>query len=63
MGQINVNPSTPTGPTESGFGMGLLVGIAILLLVVVLLVFLAGPRIFNSNTQQRSLWDAPALVA
>jgi hypothetical protein len=29
---------------------GRLVGIAILILVVVVLIFLAGPRIFNTNT-------------
>ena len=63
MGQVNINPSTPSGPSESGFGMGILVGIAILILVVVVLVFLAGPRIFNTNTNQRSLLDAPAIVA
>jgi len=22
MGQVNINPSTPSGPSESGFGMG-----------------------------------------
>jgi hypothetical protein len=41
----------------------MLVGIAILILVVVVLIFLAGPRIFNTNTNQRSLLDAPAIVA
>ena len=63
MGQVNINPSTPSGPSESGFATGMLVGIAILILIVVVLVFLAGPRIFNTNTNPRSLLDVPALVA
>ena len=52
MGQVNVNPSTTTGPSDRGFGTGMLVGIAILILIVVVLIFLAGPRIFNPNTGQ-----------
>jgi len=63
MSQVNINPSTPSGPSESGFGTGILVGIAVLILVVVVLIFLAGPRIFNTNTNQRSLLDAHAVVA
>ena len=63
MGQVNVNPSTPTGPSDRGFGTGMLVGIAILILIVVVLIFLAGPRIFNPSTNPRSLLDALALVA
>jgi hypothetical protein len=63
MGQINVNPSTPSGPSESGIGMGMLVGIAVVILVVVVLIFLAGPRIFSPNTNQRSVFDVPPLVA
>ena len=63
MGQVNINPSNPSGPSESGFGTGMLVGIAILILVVVVLIFFAGPRIFNPSTNPRSLFDALALVA
>ena len=63
MGQVNVNPGTPTGPSDRGLGMGMLVGIAIVILIVVVLIFLAGPRVFNTNTNQRSLLDALALVA
>ena len=63
MGQVNVNPTTPNGPSDRGLGMGMLVGIAIVILIVVVLIFLAGPRIFNTNTNQRSLLDALALVA
>jgi len=33
------------------------------ILIVVVLIFLAGPRVFNTNTNQRSLLDALALVA
>jgi len=63
MGQVNINPSTPSGPSESGFGTGMLVGIAIVILIVVVLIFLAGPRLFNTNTNPRSLLDSLALVA
>jgi hypothetical protein len=34
--------------------MGMLVGIASVILIVVVLSFLAGPRIFNANTNQRT---------
>lgn len=62
MGQVNVNPNTPGGPTERGIATGILVGVALLLLIVVVLIFLAGPRIFNGNTNPKSELEALALV-
>jgi hypothetical protein len=62
VGQVNINPSTPGGSTERGVATGMLVGIAILILIVVVLIFLVGPRIFNGNTNPRSEFEALALV-
>ncbi|MGH2499048.1 MAG: hypothetical protein ACRDF0_03010 [Candidatus Limnocylindria bacterium] len=55
MGQVNVNP--PGGSADSGFGAGMIIGIVVLILIVLILVFYAGPQIFNPGTNTRSLID------
>jgi hypothetical protein len=65
LSQINISPGTPSAPSdasERGFAFGMLVGIAILILIVVLLVFLVGPRVFNGTTNYRSMLDLLPLV-
>jgi len=54
MGQVNVNPPAST---DSGFGAGMIIGIVLLILIVLVLIFYAGPQIFNSGTNTRSLLD------
>ncbi len=58
MGQVNVNPGT----TDSGFGAGMIVGILLLILIVLVLMFYAGPQIFGPNTPQRSLLETLAFA-
>ena len=63
MGQVNVNPpSGPGGPVvvhdDGGFGAGMIIGIILLILIVLVLIFYAGPAIFNPSTNTRSLLDA-----
>jgi hypothetical protein len=54
MGQVNVNP--PAGGTsDGGFGAGMIIGIILLILLV--LIFYAGPQIFNPGTNTKSLLD------
>lgn len=53
MGQVNVNP----GSSNGGFGAGMIVGIILLILVVLVLIFYAGPQIFSPGTTPRSLQD------
>ena len=64
MGQVNVNP--PGGPTvvhdDGGFGAGMIIGIILLILIVLVLIFYAGPQIFNSGTNTRSFIDILTLV-
>lgn len=60
MGQVNVNP--PAGSTDSGFGAGMIIGIILLILIVLVLIFYAGPQIFNSGTNTRSFLDILTLV-
>jgi len=64
MGQVNVNP--PGGPVivheDSGFGAGMIIGIILLILIVLVLIFYAGPQIFNTGTNTRSLLDVLSLV-
>jgi len=63
MGQVNVNPpSGPGGPVvvhdDGWFGAGMIIGIILLILIVLVLIFYAGPAIFNPSTNTRSLLDA-----
>jgi hypothetical protein len=64
MGQVNVNP--PGGPVvvkdDGGFGAGMIIGIILLILIVLVLIFYAGPQIFNSGTNTRSFLDVLTLV-
>ncbi len=53
MGQVNVNPPASDG----GFGAGMIVGIILLILIVLVLIFYAGPQIFSPGTSPRSLID------
>jgi hypothetical protein len=62
VGQINISSSSPGQSTERGIATGMLVGIAIIILIVVVLIFLVGPRVLNGNTNYRSLLDALSLV-
>jgi hypothetical protein len=54
MGQVNVNPG---GSTDGGFGAGMIVGIILLILIVLVLIFYAGPQIFSPGTTPRSVLD------
>jgi hypothetical protein len=57
MSQINVNPGG-TSSGDGGFSAGMAVGIIVVILVVLVLIFYAGPRVINVNTNTRSLMDA-----
>jgi hypothetical protein len=54
MGQVNVNPG---GSTDGGFGAGMIIGIILLILIVLVLIFYAGPQIFSPGTTPRSFLD------
>jgi len=43
---------------DGGFGAGMIIGIILLILIVLVLIFYAGPAIFNPSTNTRSLLDA-----
>ena len=64
MGQVNVNP--PSGPVVSndgGFGAGMIIGIILLILIVLVLIFYAGPQIFRgSPTNTRSFLDILSMI-
>ncbi|TMC46009.1 MAG: hypothetical protein E6J23_03680 [Chloroflexi bacterium] len=64
MGQVNVNP--PGGPVVSndgGFGAGMIIGIILLILIVLVLIFYAGPQIFRgSPTNTRSFLDILSMI-
>jgi hypothetical protein len=64
MGQVNVNPpgGGPVVHDEGGFGAGMIIGIILLILIVLVLVFYAGPQIFNPSTNTRSFLDILSLV-
>src|SRR5947207_2929905 len=59
MGQVNVNPPSggPVVTNDGGFGAGMIIGIILLILIVLVLIFYAGPQIFNSGTNTRSFLD------
>ena len=59
MGQVNVNPPgrDPVVTNDGGFGSGMIIGIILLILIVLVLIFYAGPQIFNSGTNTRSFLD------
>ncbi len=59
MGQVNVNPG---GHDDSGFGAGMIIGIILLILIVLVLIFYAGPQIFGPGTAPRSLIDILTLA-
>jgi Na+-transporting methylmalonyl-CoA/oxaloacetate decarboxylase gamma subunit len=52
MGQVNVNPpsSGPVVVNDGGFGAGMIIGIILLILIVLVLIFYAGPQIFRSGS-------------
>jgi hypothetical protein len=56
MGQVNVNPPSgaPVVTNDGGFGAGMIIGIILLILIVLVLIFYAGPQIFNSGTNTPS---------
>ena len=61
MSQINISPGDHHD--DSGFGAGMIIGIVLLILIVLVLIFYAGPQIFGPGTTPRSLLDlVPALV-
>jgi hypothetical protein len=65
MGQVNVNPPGSGGPVvtnDGGFGAGMIIGIILLILIVLVLVFYAGPQIFNPGTNTRSFLDVLSLA-
>lgn len=59
MGQVNVNPPAggPVVHDDGGFGAGMIIGIILLILIVLVLIFYAGPQIFNPGTNTRSFLD------
>jgi len=59
MGQVNVNPPSggPVVTNDGGFGAGMIIGIILLILIVLVLIFYAGPQIFNSGTNTKSFLD------
>jgi len=62
MGQTNVN--TPGGSTgDGGFGAGMIIGIILLILIVLVLIVYAGPKIFVSPTNTKSLLDMLQVIA
>ena len=63
MGQVNVNPSGGPGYTsDGGFGAGMIVGIILLILIVLVLIFYAGPQIFSPGTTPRSFLDVLSIA-
>ena len=56
MGQTNVN-TTPGGSSDGGFGAGMIIGIILLILIVLVAIVYAGPRIFGTPTNTKSLLD------
>src|SRR2546425_5343936 len=64
MSQINVNPPSggPVVTNDGGFGAGMIIGIILLILIVLVLIFYAGPQIFKSGTNTRSFLDILTLV-
>ncbi len=61
MSQINISPGDHH-VDDSGFGAGMIVGIILLILIVLVLIFYAGPQIFTPGTAPRSLADVLTLV-
>ena len=59
MGQVNVNPpgGVPVVTNDGGFGAGMIIGIILLILIVLVLIFYAGPQIFNPGTNTKSFLD------
>jgi hypothetical protein len=63
MGQVNVNPGGgPVTTSDGGFGAGMIIGIILLILIVLVLIFYAGPAIFNPGTNTRSFLDVLSLA-
>ena len=64
MGQVNVNPPAggPVIHDEGGFSAGMIIGIILIILIVLVLAFYAGPRIFNPGTNPRSFLDTLTFV-
>jgi hypothetical protein len=61
MGQTNVN--TPGSSGDGGFGAGMIIGIILLILIVLVLIVYAGPRIFQTPTNTKSLLDLLQAIA
>jgi hypothetical protein len=62
MGQTNVN--TPGGSSgDGGFGAGMIIGIILLILIVLVLIVYAGPKIFTTPTNTKSLLDFIQAIA
>ena len=65
MGQVNVNPPSggPVVSNDCGFGAGMIIGIILLILIVLVLIFYAGPQIFRGTpTNTRSFLDILSIV-
>ena len=64
MGQVNVKPPAggPVIHDEGGFSAGMIIGIILIILIVLVLAFYAGPRIFNPGTNPRSFLDILTFV-
>ena len=62
MGQTNVN--TPGGSTgDGGFGAGMIIGIILLIPIILVLIVYAGPKIFTTPTNTKSLLDMLQAIA
>ena len=61
MGQTNVNAGGSGG--DGGFGAGMIIGIILLILIVLVLIVYAGPKIFTTPTNTKSLLDLLQAIA
>ena len=63
MGQTNVNTPGGSGSGDGGFGAGMIIGIILLILIVLVLIVYAGPKIFVTPTNTKSLLDLFQAIA
>ena len=62
MGQTNINEGGK-GSGDGGFGAGMVVGVLLLILIVLVLVIYAGPKIFATPTNPKTLLDLLQAIA
>ena len=62
MGQTNINAGGP-GSGDGGFGARMIIGIILVILIVLVLIVYAGPKIFVTPTNTKSLLDLLQAIA